>query len=127
MIPHDVPVFRQIRLCVTLDALSPEALLGIAGRAEGCRRVDFWYRSGTSLEMRDPDRSTLEAAAREAPETLSAACWGMPVERVKETERIVGVTATHYVRDIWCNFLHRREKQGNRCRAAALCFWMRKG
>lgn len=85
-------------------ALSPEALLGIARRAEGCSRVDFWYRSGTSLEMKNPDLKTLEAAAAEAPETLSVACWGMPVECVKETENLLGVTATHYVRDIWCNF-----------------------
>ena len=85
-------------------ALSPEALLGIARRAEGCSRVDFWYRSGTSLEMKNPDLKTLEAAAAEAPETLSVACWGMPVERVKETENLLSVTATHYVRDIWCNF-----------------------
>lgn len=107
--------------------LRKESLMRIAGQAAGCSRVDFWYRDGTSLEMHSPDRETLEKAALDAPDTLSVACWGMPVSRVLETEIRSSATATHYVGDIWVNFCTagRNKEQGVRDLLAA--FGCRKG
>ena len=85
-------------------ALSPEALPGHCAQGRGLQPGGLLVQERHQPGDEEAGPEDTGSGSREAPETLSVACWGMPVERVKETENLLSVTATHYVRDIWCNF-----------------------